>query len=232
MNWNIVAKQFIRVTLLVAALSVVADTETVDGIEWTYTVVSGKAKIYKGEWSAAIRTSTTGAITIPSSLGDCPVANIGDYAFYSCSGLTSVTIPSSVTGIGDSAFYNCSGLTSVTLPDSVVSIGDSAFKDCSGLADTNGFVIIRNVLYSYHGSDDAVVIPDGVTRIGNSAFYYCRNLTSLTIPNSVTTIGERAFAYCTGLTSLSVPDSVTSIGPYMFDCCSGLTHRIFCLLWV
>ena len=50
-----------------------------------------------------------------------------------CSGLTSVTIPSSVTSIGWSAFSGCSGLTSVTIPSSVTSIGDSAFEGCSGL---------------------------------------------------------------------------------------------------
>lgn len=58
---------------------------------------------------------------------------IGEYAFENCSGLTSVTFPSSVTSIGEYAFSGCSGLTSVTIPSSVTSIGDSAFEGCSGL---------------------------------------------------------------------------------------------------
>ena len=57
-----------------------------------------------------------------------------DYAaFDGCSGLTSFTIPSSVTSIGESAFFGCSGLTSFTIPSSVTSIGWGAFCGCSGL---------------------------------------------------------------------------------------------------
>ena len=67
-----------------------------------------------------------------------------------CSGLTSVTIPNSVTSIGNHAFRYCFGLTSVTIPNSVTSIGDEAFYDCSGLT--------------------SVTIGSGVTSIGNNAF--------------------------------------------------------------
>ena len=55
--------------------------------------------------------------------------------FRRCSGLTSVTIPNSVTGIADFAFEACSGLTSVTIGNSVKSIGVEAFRDCLELLD-------------------------------------------------------------------------------------------------
>ena len=138
------------------------------------------------------------SLTIPSS-----VTSIGEYAFNGCSGLTSLTIPSSVTSIGEYAFNGCSGLTSLTIPSSVTSIGESAFYGCSGLT--------------------SLTIPSSVTSIGESAFFGCSGLTSLTIPSSVTSIGESAFYGCSGLTSLTIPSSVTSIGESAFFGCSGLT---------
>ena len=70
--------------------------------------------------------------------------------FSGCSGLTSVTIPNSVTSIGNYAFASCEGLTSVTIPNSVTSIEWDAFKGCSGLT--------------------SVTIPNSVTSIGHNAF--------------------------------------------------------------
>ena len=131
---------------------------------------------------------------------------LGDYAFYGCSGLTSLTIPSSVTSIGNEAFHGCCGLTSLVIPSGVTSIGDEAFHGCCGLT--------------------SLVIPSGVTSIGDEAFYGCSGLTSLTIPSSVTSIGESAFSGCSGLTSLVIPSGVTSIGDEAFYGCSGLTSLV------
>ena len=76
----------------------------------------------------------TGNVIIPPSINvnekNYSVTSIGVSAFYSCTGLTSITIPNSVTSFGQSAFDSCTGLTSVTIPNSVTSIGGWAFHNC------------------------------------------------------------------------------------------------------
>ena len=142
-----------------------------------------------------------GEYIVPSS-----VKTIGDYAFYECRSLTSVTIPDSVTSIGTYAFSSCSSLTSVTIPDSVTSIGEWAFSFCSSLT--------------------SITIPGSVTSIGGYAFYDCSSLTSVTIPDSVTSIGYCAF-YGSGLTSVTIPKSVDTIGSSAFSDCTSLTDVYF-----
>ena len=151
---------------------------------------------------------------------------LGDWAFYGCSGLTSLTIPSGVTSIGDKAFRGCSRLTSLTIPSGVTSIGDWAFSGCSGLTSLpipSSVTSIGN--YAFYGCSGltSLTLPSGVTSIGNDAFYGCSGLTSLTIPSGVTSIGKWAFYGCSGLTSLTLPSGVTSIGNYAFYGCRGLT---------
>ena len=84
---------------------------------------------------------------------------LGDYAFYGCSGLTSLTLPSSVTEIGEGAFLNCRGLTNFTIPSGVTKIGAGAFFCCYGLI--------------------SLTIPSSVTAIGSQAFNACSELTSI-----------------------------------------------------
>jgi hypothetical protein len=146
-------------------------------------------------------------IIIPAEWNGKPVTSIGNFAFYNCSGLTSIEIPSSVTSIDSYAFYECSGLTSIEIPSSVTSIGKWAFYDCSGLT---------TITFAENSQ---------LTSIGELAFYYCSGLTTVTFAGNsqLTSIGGWAFAYCRGLTSIEIPSGVTSFGYYAFEGCSGLT---------
>ena len=125
---------------------------------------------------------------------------IGECAFYGCSSLTSINIPSSVTSIGERAFCNCSSLTSVDIPSSVTKIESAAFEDCSSLINVN--------------------IPSSVTSIGMYAFLGCSSLTSVNIPSSVTSIGGSAFQKCSGLRSIYVyAETPPSISANAFNGC-------------
>ncbi len=154
------------------------------------------------------------------------ITKIGDYAFYGCTSVTTMTIPDSVTGIGDSAFYGCTALTSVTIPDSVAEIGYRAFGNCSTLTQAtigNGVTSIGGAAFEYCSSLAEIVIPDSVTEIGYGAFRSCSMLTTATIGNSVTIIGGAAFYSCSSLAEIVIPDSVTEIGYEAFRDCSMLT---------
>ncbi len=147
------------------------------------------------------------SVTIPES-----VTSIGNSAFYGCSDLTSVTIPRSVTSIGNNAFNGCSGLTSVTIPESVTSIGDAAFSGCDSLKTAGPIGGGYDYEFGWTGA-----IPDNM-------FYGCGGLTSVTIPDSVTGIGAYAFYDCSSLTNVNISDSVTGIGNYAFSKCTSLNH--------
>ena len=120
-----------------------------------------------------------GLLYFSSINGDRYTSNdkLGDFAFCGCSGLTSFTIPSSVTEIGLAAFKDCSGLTSFTIPSSVTSIGDFAFCGCSVLT--------------------SLTIPSSVTWIGDFAFCCCSGLTSIYVyPEKTPKLGTGVFSEC------------------------------------
>ena len=179
----------------------------VDGIYYNLKPGNQAEVTQVNDYVEANPSNYSGAVVIPEKFNYkgvmYTVTSIGEYAFYDCWNLVSVTIPNSVIIIETGAFNGCSGLTSVTIPNSVTSIGDYAFSYCTGLT--------------------SVTIPNSVTSISNSAFESCSGLTSVTIPNSVTSIGDYAFSYCTDMTSVTIPNSVTTIGEYAFWSCIGLT---------
>ena len=74
---------------------------------------------------------------------------IGQYAFWDCKLLESITLPSTVTEIGDKAFYSCSYLSEVVLNEGLQKIGDDAFFGCTSLS--------------------SITLPYTVTEIGDNA---------------------------------------------------------------
>ncbi len=142
--------------------------------------------------------STLRSIKLPSSL-----VEIGAEAFNLCYNLKSIAIPSKITILQDYLFHCCTALESVIIPESVTYIGEAVFKAC-------------NVLKQ-------VEIPDSVTNIGRFAFQFCYELTEIKLPKGLTHISICSFHECKALTNIFIPESVTSIGSYAFAKCESLT---------
>lgn len=110
-------------------------------------------------------------------------------AFNGCDGLTSISIPDSITEIGMDAFVGCSSLNSIMIPDKVTEIGTNAFNSCSSLI--------------------SIVLPESMTKIQWAEFCYCSNLRSITIPDTITEIEDYAFYGCENLKDVYYAGSKT-----------------------
>ena len=240
--------KFLSITLVLALLlsmlpAGVLTASAYSETDITYPVEGGNIYFDKASGTITDCDSSVTSADIPAEIDGIAVTSIGDSAFYYCSNLTSVTIPSSVTSIGDSAFRSCYNLTSVIIPDSVTSIGDGAFNDSSSL--TGIWVDAANEYYSSNekgilfnkdktsliqcpgGYSGSYAIPDGVMSISDEAFYGCEDLISVTIPDSVTSIGNYVFFGCISLTSAVIGNGLTSTGERTFQCCYNLTNVVF-----
>ena len=101
--------------VLFAALSTVtvfAHDFEVNGIYYNKNADGTSVTVtYRGDSYYAYSDEYSGNVVIPSSVtysgNTYAVTSIGDEAFRSCRGLTSITIPNSVTSIGDRAFSGC-----------------------------------------------------------------------------------------------------------------------------
>ena len=101
----------------------------------TITVDAGNTTFNSPAGSNAVIETTSKTLVVGCKGTTIPdnVTSIGTYAFYGCTGLTTIDIPASVKTIVHHAFSGCTGLTTIDIPASVTSIGEYAFKQCTNL---------------------------------------------------------------------------------------------------
>ncbi len=97
-------------------------TEDSEG-DFLYVIENGFATVTSYRGSAR-------EVTVPATLGGCPVGAIGDRAFMDQPKLVSVSLPDTVTQIGWFAFSGCVSLESVRLPRAVENVSYGAFQNC------------------------------------------------------------------------------------------------------
>lgn len=186
------------------------------------------------------------ALVVPDS-----VDSINSYAFYGCTGLTSVNIGKEVKNIGSSVFVHCSKIEKIE-----VAAGNQSYR-----SENNCLIKVSNKMLVL-GCKNSVIPTDGnVTSIGDNAFNDCVGLTTIAIPTAIKSIGSSAFSGCSGLVGVNItdlaawcvisfsnesanpleyahnlyvggelvkelviPDSVKGISKYAFSGCSGITE--------
>ncbi len=175
----------------------------------TLEVTSGTMRLGNGASGNCVlgSTSTAGRV-YANMLKKVEIGNgvldIGNFAFYTCYSLASITIPKSVESISTNTFQEGYSLASITIPSGVQNIGNHSFYYGYALA--------------------SITIPNSVQSISDLAFYACRSLASITIPSSVMNIGDSVFYTDYSLASITIPSSVMNIGDSAFSTCRGVAH--------
>ena len=178
------------------------------------------------------------------------LTSIGSYAFYGCTGLTSVILPAANCTVGTGVFKTCTALPTVTIPEGFTTIGVEMFRSCTALTGVHtipdSVTSIGSYAYYYAGTisgDLEIVLGSGMATITSGAFAYCdaislttpaavtalaatcansmTKLTTLNLSEGLLTIGNSAFQYATVLASVIFPSTLTSIGASAFS--GGLT---------
>ena len=175
-----------------------------------------------------------GEITIPATIKkggiSYPVTGVGDWAFYRCGALKTLTFSGSVDSIGDNAFQYCIALNTVTFFGGVDSIRYCAFQGCGALNTVTFSGNVGNI--EDHAFRDCtalekVTFSGDVSSIGNYAFGQCSTLDTVTFSGDVGNIWDYAFFGCDALKTLTFSGNVGSIGSYAFRNCDGLKTVTF-----
>ena len=169
----------------------------------------------------------TGTLVMPEGL-----KTIYNEAFYSCYGLTGLTLNDSLAFIGSRAFDGCGFTGTLVIPENV-ELGSFAFAQCNNIealalphhltiseGDAGGYA------FGYCRGLVELDIPEGWTETGRYNFTGCYNLRRVHLPESLRSISTNTFSDCISLEEINIPESVTEIGYAAFMSCDSLTNVV------
>lgn len=153
----------------------------------------------------AFYVNTAKAITFSKDT-DGSKLTLGQSAFDTSTGITSITIPNGVSELPSYIFKGCSSLQTINLPDSIATVGDYAFSN-TGIKSFTLPKYMRVVGSDlFYGSNlESIIFPSGVEEIGGAVVESCQNLTSVTFEDvsKIKSFDGRVFAYTPLLKTVS-----------------------------
>lgn len=208
---------------------------TVEGVELTFKVIDQESKTCQvgDREHSAIDEFAEGPVTIPAKVRGYDVTIIASGAFCSRHNITALTIPEGVERIESNSIEYCNGLTSISIPASLTELNEGFGMFGKYLESIT--VAAGNPIYDSRGNCNAIietstntlragclntVIPNTVREIGPWSMHNVA-ITSLDIPEGVVSIGDGAFRYCE-FKEVTIPAHVEAIGTEAFGECMNL----------
>ena len=131
---------------------------------------------------------------------------VSEYAFTSCSNMSTTTLGEKVNTIDQYSFQGCSNLQRIVIPNSVTSIGNYAFNGCLALEYAKMGKVIET--------------------INDYTFADCSSLKEMMIGSNVRAISQYTFSGCSALPKITIPGTVSSINNYAFSGCKSLKEVV------
>ena len=204
---SILALALIALTMTnCSSLNLTTFNATTNGVEYKYEVIVPLTNFVRAT-AITPADQLTGEVVIPSTVNyngtNYVVSQIGKSAFEGYSGITKMTIPSTVSIIEEKAFRNCTALREINTPQPLSTIGDYAFEGCSSL--------------------ESYGLQASISKLGEGCFRNCTSLTSVTFPTSLNNIPAKAFEGCTALEEIYIDRNMLTIGSKAFFGCASVT---------
>ncbi len=156
---------------------------------------------------------------------DVQCGYIGEYAFYNCDGISTLTLSDKLTEAGSYAFAGCDGIGSAVLPAKLKTIPQAMFESCGSLKAVtlgSGTKTVGQSAFARCEALNTVTLNKGLTKISDFAFQNCLNLKSIKFKAKLKKLGKSAFAGCSKLTSVKIPKKITEIPDNCFERCTSL----------